>query len=74
MTDTTLTSMYLYKNGMLHSEITKFHPNDRQCPPVQEHQFELLKVPEDHRLIIKKITHNYQLIIPAVPLHPLAVK
>jgi len=40
---------------MFHSEISKFHPTDRQDPPVQEHQFELLKIPaDDHLIILKK--------------------
>jgi len=41
---------------MFHLEISKFHPNDRRDPPVQEHQFEFLKIPADDHLIIDKIS------------------
>jgi len=75
MIDTILTSMYLHHNGMFHSEITKYHPTDRQDPPVQEHQFELLKIPaDDHLIIQKKSPRNFHRSIPGVPLHLLAVK
>jgi hypothetical protein len=54
MTDTIPTSMYLHRNGMFHLEISKFNPTDSRDPPVQEPQFELLKISADDHLIIQK--------------------